>query len=362
MIDWTSALTGSAPTHFVVELGSDVGMTTLPTQSVAWPTTELALTLPAGTYYTRVRAVNGAGTSPPSPEASVVVTEPSPIPGPPGNFFARTIGRTASFTWTASTEGAAATSYTIEAGSAPGRADLAQLVTGTSETSLDVPNVPAGTYWVRVRGSNAAGIGAPSHDISILMGSGSGCVGLAGTPVLLTPVVSGTNVSLNWNPPALGGWPTSYVLMAGSAAGGSNLAHFNTGSAATAFAGSAPPGLYYVRVAAANACGIGPASNEVTFTLGADLPGAPTSLASTVADGGVVSLSWNPPLSGAPPTAYVVEAGSASGLSDLATVSTGAPVTTFTATAPPGAYYVRVRAVNGAGAGLPSADVLVIVP
>lgn len=361
-IDWTPALTGAAPTHFIVEIGDGVGTTTLPTQSVLWPATELTLTLPAGTYYIRVRAVNGAGTSTPSPEASVVVTEPSPIPGPPGNFIARTSGRTASLMWTSSTAGAAATSYTIEAGSAPGLSDLAQLVTGTSRTTLDVPNVPAGTYWVRVRGSNAAGIGAPSQDVSIIMGAASGCVGLPGAPVLLTPVISGLNVSLTWNPPALGALPTSYVLMAGSTTGHSNLAHFTIGGAATSFAASAPPGLYYVRVAAANACGVGLASNEVVFTLGADLPGAPTSLVSSVGNGGAVSLSWNAPLSGAPPTAYVVEAGSASGLSDLATVSTGAPVTTFAATAPPGAYYVRVRAVNGAGPGSPSPEVLVIVP
>jgi hypothetical protein len=58
----------------------------------------------------------------------------------------------------------------------------------------------------------------------------------------------------------------------------------------------------------------------------------------------------------------VVEAGSASGLADLATISTGAVVTPFSATAPPGTYFVRVRAVNGAGAGPPSAEAIVVVP
>ena len=158
--------------------------------------------LPAGTYYTRVRAVNGAGTSAPSPETSVVVTEPSPIPGPPGNFFARTIGRTVAFMWTASTAGAAATSYTIEAGSASGLADLAQLITGTRR-DIARRAQRAGRHLLGpgARRSNAAGVGAPSQDVSIVMGSASGCVGLPGAPVLLTPVISGTNVSLNWNRP-----------------------------------------------------------------------------------------------------------------------------------------------------------------
>jgi Metallo-peptidase family M12B Reprolysin-like len=361
-IAWTPALTGSAPDRFSVEIGTSVGATALPTQSVTWPATKLTLVLPAGTYYTRVRAVNGSGTSTPSPESSVVVTEPSPIPGPPGNFFARAMGHTVSLYWTGSAAGEPATSYTIEAGSAPGLSNLAVLVTGTPASSLDVPSVPPGTYWVRVRGSNAAGIGAASQDVAIVMGSSTGCVGLPGAPVLLTPVVSGNNVNLNWNTPTLGAFTTGYALMAGSAPGTSNLADFSTGSAATSFAASAPAGLYYVRIAAANACGTGVASNEVSFTLGADLPAAPGDLSWTVADGGHVTLSWTTPVSGVPATAYVVEAGSASGLSDLATISTGAAVTSFSATAPPGAYFVRVRAVNGAGAGPPSAEITIVVP
>ena len=361
-LSWTPALTGTAPSHFSVEIGTDVGTTTLPTRSVTWPATTLTLPLPAGTYYARVRAVNGTGASAPSPEAAVVVTEPSPIPGPPGNFFAQANGRLASFTWTASVAGAEATSYIIEAGSAPGLSNLAQLSTGTPATSFVVPNVPPGTYWVRVRGSNGAGVGAPSQDVAIVMGAASGCVGLPGAPVLLTPVVAGNNVSLNWNAPALGASPTGYVLMAGSESGASNLASFSTGSASTSFAASAAAGLYYVRVAAANACGVGMASNEVSFTLGVGLPGSPRDLEWTVGAGGAVSLSWNAPASGPAPTAYVVEAGSEAGLSNLATISTGSPATSFAAIAPPGTYYVRVRAVNGAGAGPPSAEAIIAVP
>lgn len=359
---WTPALTGSAPGYFAVEIGTAVGTTSLPSPSVPWPGTRATQPMPAGTYYARVRAVNGAGTSAPSAEATVVVTEPSPIPGPPGNFFAQATGRTIAFSWTASVAGAAATSYTLEAGSGPGLANLARLDTGSPASSFTVPNVPPGTYWVRVRGTNAAGTGAPSQDIAIVMGASSGCVGLPGAPVLLTPIVSGNNVSLNWNTPASGAMPSGYVLMAGSAAGAADLASFNTGSTATSFSASAPSGLYYVRVAAANGCGVGVASNEVSFSLGGEVPGSPGDVAWTVGAGGIVSLSWMAPASGPAPTAYVVEAGSASGLSDLATVSTGSPVTTFGAWAPPGTYYVRVRAINGAGAGAPSAEAVITVP
>lgn len=361
-LSWTVALTGSAPSHFSVEIGTDAGTTTLPIQSVTWPATTLTLPLPAGTYYARVRAVNSIGSSAPSPEAQVVVSEPSPIPGPPGNFFAQTSGRTVTFTWTASVAGAAATSYLLEAGSGPGLANLARLDTGSPASSFVVSNVPPGTYWVRVRGSNAAGTGAPSQDVAIVMGTSSGCVGLPGTPVLLTPVVTGNNVSLNWTAPSAGAMPSGYVLMAGSRSGAADLAYFNTGSASTSFSASAPTGLYYVRVAGANACGVGLASNEVSFTLGGEVPGTPSDLSWTVSAGRVVSLAWMAPTSGPAPTVYFVEAGSASGLSDLARVSTGSVATSFAASAPPGTYYVRVRAINGFGAGVPSAEAVITVP
>jgi len=360
--NWTPALTGAAPISFVVEMGTAPGTTTLPTQTVMSPAAHLSLVLPAGTYYARVRAVNAVGQSVPSPETSVTVVEPSPIPGPPGNFSATTSGTAVSLTWTASSVGEAASHYLIEAGSAPGLANLASIDTASPLTSLSVPNVPAGTYWIRVRGANAAGTGAPSQDVSLVMGASGGCVGLPAAPVLLTPVVSGFNVSLTWNAPTLGRAPSGYVLYAGSAPGQSNLASFGTGNAATSFAASAPAGAYFVRIAAANACGVGPVSNEARFTLGMDLPGAPQNLAASVAPGGLVTLTWDAPGSGSAATSYLVEAGSGAGLVDLATLSTGSASTSFNASAPPGTYFVRVRAVNGGGASAPSAEVAVVVP
>jgi hypothetical protein len=359
---WAPALTGTVPTSFTLEIGTAAGTTTLPTQSVPWPTTRLTLPLPGGTYHARVRAVNGIGSSTPSPEATIVVDVPTPIPGPPGNFSATVSDRTVSFLWTASSAGMAATSYTIEAGSAPGLSDLARLVTGTPATSLSVPNVPPGTYWVRVRGSNDAGTGAPSQDVAIVMGATSGCAGLPGSPVLLTPVIDGFNVSLNWNTPSFGGRVMQYVLFAGSAPGLSNLAVVNTGNAASSFAASAPAGVYYVRVAASNACGTGPLSNEVTFSIDSAIAEAPIDLAATVGSNGFVSLTWSPPASGVSPSGYLLEAGSAPGMSDLATLATGSTATAFSATAQPGRYYVRVRALTTGGPGPASNEVVVDVP
>jgi hypothetical protein len=56
---------------------------------------------------------------------------------------------------------------------------------------------------------------------------------------------------------------------------------------------------------------------------------------------------------------YQLEAGSAPGASNIVVVHTTAP--TLSATAPPGVYYVRVRARNATGLGPASAEVVVNV-
>jgi hypothetical protein len=92
----------------------------------------------------------------------------------------------------------------------------------------------------------------------------------------------------------------------------------------------------------------------------AGTPAAPTGLTAT-SSGSTVSLTWNTPSSGAP-TAYVIEAGSASGLADLATFSTNSTATSFSSGgAANGTYYLRVRATNPAGTSSASNEVIVVV-
>ena len=116
-----------------------------------------------------------------------------------------------------------------------------------------------------------------------------------------------------------------------------------------------PSGTYYVRVRAVNDHGDSePTADLILVAPGA--PGAPTSLTSTGT--GAVNLRWTAP-TGAAPTGYLIEAGTAPGRSDLGALQVG-DVTSFTAAAPPpGTYYVRVRAVNARGAGQASNEVVV---
>ena len=61
------------------------------------------------------------------------------------------------------------------------------------------------------------------------------------------------------------------------------------------------------------------------------------------------------------PTAYVLEAGTAPGMSNVATVSVG-NVTSFQANVPTGTYYVRIRSVNEYGESEPTPELVLAPP
>jgi hypothetical protein len=90
------------------------------------------------------------------------------------------------------------------------------------------------------------------------------------------------------------------------------------------------------------------------------VPGTPTSLVVTVG-GNLVSLEWSPPSIGGAISTYVIEAGSLSGSADLAAFATGGTATRFVTSAPPGLYFVRVRARNSVGMSGASNEAQVLV-
>ena len=99
-------------------------------------------------------------------------------------------------------------------------------------------------------------------------------------------------------------------------------------------------------------------SDEGGFSFYPRIPSIPgvTGLRGVVT-GSQVQISWD-----AAPGAerYVIEAGSAPGLSNLAALDTGSAATTFTATVVNGRSYVRVRGVNEGGTGPASTDSVVV--
>jgi hypothetical protein len=115
-----------------------------------------------------------------------------------------------------------------------------------------------------------------------------------------------------------------------------------------------------VRARAAAGCGTGPASNEVVVDVpsGCAVPTAPGTLVVSVANR-VVALSWGAAGSA---SSYMLEAGNATGTSNLLNTSVGASLTAG-GPVPPGTYFVRVRGRSTCGqTGPASNEVRVVVP
>ena len=71
-----------------------------------------------------------------------------------------------------------------------------------------------------------------------------------------------------------------------------------------------------------------------------------------------VTIRWSAPAAGCAPTSYQLEAGSAAGLSNLATVNTGTIDTSFVATSVGvGTYFLRVRTITSSGLSAASNEV-----
>jgi hypothetical protein len=158
---------GVADRH-LVEAGSGSGQSNLAVVPVPSPTTALQAAAPAGTYFIRVRAANDCGTSAPSSEIFLTVGATGALPGAPGTPAATVNGSTVSLTWSAPATGDPATAYRLEAGTSPGLGNAA-IVTLGSTPSFATSGVPPGTYYVRVRAINQAGVGPASDDVTVLV-------------------------------------------------------------------------------------------------------------------------------------------------------------------------------------------------
>jgi hypothetical protein len=278
-------------------------------------------------------------------------------PGNPTGLTGTVVGARVTLSWLGPSTGDLPTSYIIEAGSAPGRVDLANFDIGSNAPTFVTDGVPPGTYFVRVRARNNAGVSAPSNDVAVIVTGSGGCTPAA--PTSLVATATGSTVTLQWTAPGGSCGATAYIVEAGSAPGLSNLANFNTGSTATTFvAMGVGAGTFYIRVRAANGANASAPSGEATLVVGGcSMPGAPAGLTGSV-NGTTVSLSWG---SVAGATSYVLEAGTAPGQSNLAVLDLGS-ATTLTATAGAGTYYVRVKAKNACGTSVASNEFTLTVP
>jgi uncharacterized protein YkwD len=282
-----------------------------------------------------------------------------PATGPPSaptNLSATVTGNVVNLTWSAPSNGAAPTGYSLIGRTTPGGPVLATLPMGVG-TSFSVA-APNGTFVLTATASNASGTSPESSAVTVTVPQAA--TQAPGAPGNLAATVSGTTANFTWTAPASGGPVESYVLVAGLApAFVAPIATLPLGPSASVSVQAVPPGTYFVRVLSTNALGTSAPSNEISVTVASpSAPGAP-SLNPPQVSGATVTLSWSPGNGGAP-TGYTLMASTTPGGAPIATVPVAGTSVSFT-DVPNGTYHVRVTASNTQGTSAPSAEVTLTV-
>jgi hypothetical protein len=135
------------------------------------------------------------------------------------------------------------------------------------------------------------------------------------------------------------------------------------GNSTTISAANVPLGTYYWRILTSDPAGTALPSLEAQFSVTGCTPGAPQNFAHVVDSSRLVTLSWAAPLSGSAPFTYRIEVGSQTGLEDMLVAHVGA-LTSIEVQAPPGTYFVRIRATNACTplGGAASVERMIVVP
>ncbi len=285
---------------------------------------------------------------------AATVSTQGTVPAAPSGLAVSAAGQRLTFNWTAP-PGSIVTGYSLEAGTTASSTDIGVLPLSGASTSFTIDGVPAGTYFVRIRARNAAGLGPPSNEVQADVAGP--CVALPGAPAGLAAAVNGVTVSLSWQAPSSPCSITGYLVEAGTAPGLANLAALAVGPV-TSLAVQAPPGTYHVQVRASTAGGSGAASASVPVVVVASCaaPGPPAWSAFT--SGNALTLDWGWPATGAAPTSYLLTAGAAPAATGLAAITFPGHVRSFAATVPGGDYALQLTATNACGSSTTDAAIV----
>lgn len=163
-LSWTAA---AGATSYVLNVGNTPGSANVFAGSVGNITT-LTGSVPLGTYFWRIYAVNGAGPSAASSEATFTVGPTTCVaPSAPQAFAHSVLGRQVTLTWASPATGSAPIFYSIEVGSATGLSNLFNAPLGA--LNAITVQAPAGTFFVRLRAQNACGASGPSLEQRIVV-------------------------------------------------------------------------------------------------------------------------------------------------------------------------------------------------
>jgi hypothetical protein len=295
------------------------------------------------------------------PMGSVVACHPAALPAATAPAVWQA-GNQVAFSWTLPPTSALWTGLRVDVGSREGTSDLASFSLPADATSLSGV-VPQGTFFARVRTIGPTTTSVPTPDVSFAIGPPD----VPAPPLDPTVVTEGTILTFQWRPPSTGGH-TGYVLEAGTSEGLGNVAGLPLSPGAASFTIEAPPGRYWGRLRAVNGAGASAPSSELVIDVDATPspcyetpPLAPLSPSASVVER-TVTLTWGQPESGPVANTQRIVVGSEPGLANLAAFEVPGAATSFSTTAPPGAYYVRIVALNSCGTGPYSEEVRVDVP
>jgi fibronectin type 3 domain-containing protein len=360
-LTWTPPASngGAAITGYNVYRGTSAGgesATPIATNVTGTSFTDTGL-INGTTYYYKVAAVNSAGVSPQSNEASATpVAVQATVPSPPQSLTAKAGNGSVNLSWSApgSNGGSPVTGYNVYRGTSAGGESATPIATNVTGTSFNDTSVNNGTtYYYTVAAVNAVGVSLPSNEASA-------------TPQATVPstpsglVASGGNgsVALSWTiPTSDGGSPiTGYDVYRGTSASGESATPIATNVATNSFTDTSVTNgtTYYYKVAAVNAVGVSPQSNEASATpqQPATVPSAPQSVAAAGGNGSV-RLSWSAPASngGAAVTGYDVYRGTSAGGESATPIATNVTGTSFIDTGLTNGttYYYTVTAINAVG-------------
>jgi titin len=298
------------------------------------------------TYYYTVAAVNAVGVSPQSNEASATPKQPATAPSAPQGLAATGGNGSVKLSWSApSTDGGSpVTGYDVYRGTSPGGESATPVATNVAGASYTDASAVNGTaYYYTVAAVNAVGVSPQSNEASATPQPT-----LASAPSGLAASGGNGSVSLSWSAPSSnGGSPvTGYDVYRGTSPGGESATPVATSVAGTSYTdtGLANGTKYYYTVAAVNAVGVSPQSNEASAT-----PQAP-SAAAFVRRVGSVTASSSRTTTTVPVSAPGVAAGHTLVVSLLLS-STRSLTGAVSATDSAGDSYVVARDTNDGSAG-----------
>jgi peptidyl-Asp metalloendopeptidase len=254
-VTWQPPSSGAAVSNYVVQAGTAAGASNVYSGGVG-TATSVSSPIPNGTYYLRVYGQNASGTGPLSADIVAQVGLP---PGPPRNAAATASAGVIALTWAPPASGGTVSTYIVRAGTASGASNVFNAAVGAGTAVSGA--VPAGTYFLRVLAQGTGGISAPSNEVSVTVGPA--CT--APSVPVLSGSRSGNVITIAWTTPP-GGPISGYTVVAGSAAGASNIFTGSVGLTNSASAAVAS-GPYFIRVVANSGCGSSAPSNEVLVSV-----------------------------------------------------------------------------------------------